>query len=387
MNNQVKTLAIISHTEHFLDKNGNVVGWGATIREINHLTEIFDTIYHVAPLHEGIPPSSSLPYSSEKIQFVALKPSGGDKLSEKMSILKNMCSNLRIIRKTLKKADCFQFRAPTGIGIYVIPYLVFVSNKKGWFKYAGNWCVTNTMPLANRIQRFLLKYFTKRIVTINGKWHNQPTHILTFENPCLTKSETEAGKECILQKDYSEKLNFIFIGRLEDAKGVQRIIDAFASIKNEKIGEIHFVGDGAKREQYQKEWNEKIKYPAIFHGFLKKPDICKLLASSHVHLLPSNSEGFPKVVAEAFNFGCINIVSDVSCISQYVLNDENGIVMEYVNVECLKNSVNKVLSYNPEKLKCFAVEGYRQTEKFTYEYYNQRIKNEIINVTTENTHK
>ena len=38
-------LAIISHTEHFTDENGNLVGWGPTIREINYLAKHFEYIY------------------------------------------------------------------------------------------------------------------------------------------------------------------------------------------------------------------------------------------------------------------------------------------------------------------------------------------------------
>ena len=44
-------------------------------------------------------------------------------------------------------------------------------------------------------------------------------------------------------------------------------------------------------------------------------------------VLPSYSEGFPKVIAEAMNFGCIPIVSDISCIRQYIINGKNGFLI------------------------------------------------------------
>ena len=53
-------LAIISHTEHYVDSAGNIVGWGATIREVNHVASIFDKVYHVAPLYDGKAPSGML---------------------------------------------------------------------------------------------------------------------------------------------------------------------------------------------------------------------------------------------------------------------------------------------------------------------------------------
>ena len=41
-------LAIISHTEHYPNQDGDIVGWGPTITEINHLLDRFEEIYHVA---------------------------------------------------------------------------------------------------------------------------------------------------------------------------------------------------------------------------------------------------------------------------------------------------------------------------------------------------
>ena len=51
----MRSVAIISHTQHYCDKNGEIVGWEPTIREINQLCDIFDLVYHVAPLCSGIP--------------------------------------------------------------------------------------------------------------------------------------------------------------------------------------------------------------------------------------------------------------------------------------------------------------------------------------------
>src|SRR5690554_7114217 len=82
-------LAIISHTEHYSDADGNIVGWGPTISEINHLARDFDMIYHVAFLYEGSPSPSALPYTEKNIRFVPLKPVGGSGLINKLKIVGN----------------------------------------------------------------------------------------------------------------------------------------------------------------------------------------------------------------------------------------------------------------------------------------------------------
>ena len=69
---EMSTLTIISHTEHYLNSDGTIVGLGSTVTEINQLLDVFDEITHVAMLHDESPPSSSLPYVSDKISFVAI---------------------------------------------------------------------------------------------------------------------------------------------------------------------------------------------------------------------------------------------------------------------------------------------------------------------------
>src|SRR5690606_32323636 len=123
-----------------------------------------------------------------------------------------------------------------------IPYLTLFVKKKGWYKYARNWNQENP-PLGYRLQRAMLKR-QKRKVTINGKWPNQPKHCLTFENPCLTLEEREEGQQVIEQKEFKPSFTFCFVGRLEDAKGVRRILDAFSGLADKSLVKaIHFAGD------------------------------------------------------------------------------------------------------------------------------------------------
>lgn len=371
-------LAIISHTEHYIDSNGQIVGWGATVREVNNLIKVFDKVIHIAPLHSGAAPAGMLPYESQKIEFRPLRPSGGESILDKIGILTNFRHNIKIVKASLKEADIFQFRAPTGIGVLLIPYLMR-NRKKGWFKYAGNWAQINP-PIGYRLQRWLLASQSKRIVTINGHWPNQKSNQLTFENPCLTESERINGKQSVASKDYSGILNFVFIGRLEDEKGVQRILNTFSVLKNPRIGTLHFVGDGPKRQIYE---NYKLKHSmenVIFHGFLTRNEINGLLEKSHVFLLPSSaSEGFPKVIAEAANYGAIPIVSDVSSIGQYVIDGQNGFIVENANEEILREKISRVLSLNNEQLLQMAENSHNMAADFTYSHYNHRIINEIAN--------
>lgn len=369
-------LAIISHTEHYTTQEGSIVGWGPTISEINHLAPYFTHIYHVAMLHKDSAPPSALPYKAANVTFVALPPSGGKSIIAKFSLLFNMPKTLSIIKKSLGEVDYFQLRTPTGIGVYLIPFLTRFVKKKGWYKYAGNWNQENP-PLGYALQRRLLKK-QKRTVTINGSWPNQPKHCLTFENPCLTEDEREEGMQVIENRTYTGPFSFCFVGRLEDEKGVQRIIDAFSSIKsNVDLGHIHFVGNGPKAKAYEMQC-QSLNLPVTFHGFLKRDVVFDLYRSCSFLLLPSTaSEGFPKVIAEAMNYGCIPIVSAVSSIGQY-LNEDNGFIVSPTTSSKLEKVVITAVSDTPEHLKQKAVLGYQTANDFTFDRYNSRIITHIL---------
>lgn len=374
----MKRLAIISHTEHYKNLDGEIVGFGSTVTEINHLLEVFDEIIHVAMLHSEPAPASALSYISNKITFIPIPNVGGPQLKDKFSILWQAPIIISRVKKAIQQADYFQFRAPTSIGVYVIPYLILFNSKNGWFKYAGNWNQKKA-PLAYSFQRWLLKR-QKRVVTINGKWPDQPNQCLTFENPCLTEEEVEKGQSIMGSKCLKGLISFCFVGRLEEEKGLDLLINVFKELTNYekiKIDTIHIVGNGKSMNNYKK-MVENIAINFVFHGFLSRIEVQKIYSVSHGIILPSVSEGFPKVIAEAMNFGCLPIVSNISSIGHYVKDKINGLLLDSINNECLLEEIRVLLSMSNSDYSKMIMLQKKELEKFTFKYYNNRILKEII---------
>lgn len=371
-------LAIISHTGHYTSEDGNIVGWGPTVSEINHLAPHFEKIYHIAFLHPGEAKPSSIAYKHSNIEFVPLRPSGGKTIFSKLDILWKMPTTISKVRRALKKVDAFQLRTPIGMAVYLIPWLSLCVKKKGWYKYAGNWKQENA-PLGYTLQRWMLKKQSRK-VTINGAWENQPEHCFTFENPCLTLDERKEGLEVIAEKEYNSKFSFCFVGRLDDEKGVQRIIDGFAQVSNKnQLEAIHFIGNGEKMNSYKNQC-QSLGIPAHFYGFMTRDKVFDVYRKCQFLLLPSTaSEGFPKVIAEGMNFGCIPIVSSVSSIGQYI-GKQNGYLVEPATSAVLGEILNAIFSEEKEILKTKASNGYKVAESFTFVHYNNRILNDILKI-------
>ena len=374
----MRVLTIISHTEHYTSNDGQIVGLGSTVTEINHLIEIFDEIRHIAMLHTEEAPDSAMPYTSEQIKFIPIKAVGGKTIKDKLRVAWQGPKVISTIKRVLRTSDYFQFRAPTGIGVYVIPYLTLFQTQTGWFKYAGNWKQEHK-PLAYRFQKWLLEN-QSRPVTINGFWENQPKQCLSFENPCLTDEEIQEGQSVITSKTFRFPLELCFVGRMEPAKGVDLIIEALSQIAGEnrkKIKTIHFVGAGTEMTSYQ-EQVEHLELPIVFHGYLSRAEVHQIYIRSHAILLPSASEGFPKVIAEAMNYGCLPVVSEVSSIGHYIKDAENGLLMTEVHASALKVCLKQLLDLEEENYKYMISNSVSFIERFSYKYYNRRLVEEVL---------
>mgnify|MGYP001573449249 FL=1 len=372
-------IAIISHTEHYRDSSGKIKGWGPTIKEINKLAIGTNSIVHIAPFHKGIAPKSSLSYSEKNINYLPLKPSGGRGL-RKLSILLNAPYNLFVIYKALKSIDFIQFRAPTGMGIYVLPFLRLFYNSKYWIKYAGNW-KDEKMPFGNKLQKKWLQNFTSKNtkITVNGFWINERNNIIPFENPCLDKNDRKLGSNLLVSKKLKKTVEFCFVGALNKHKGVDKILKAINELNFKNNIKFHFVGDGSDRFEFEK-IAKYINTTIIFHGFLEKDAISSIYSKCDFIILPSKSEGFPKVIGEAMNYGCIPIVSDVSCISQYIQNGVNGFLIKPITSAKIIKKIHLAIKLSNDKKEKIKKYNFELAEKFTYEYYINRIKNEIFEI-------
>ena len=370
-------IAIISHTEHYINKEGKVVGWEPTIREINQFTSKFKTIYHLAPLHLNAPHRTNLAYSSNRIIFKPLIPSGGKTLFKKIGIMLVLPINLIRIIRVIHSVDWIHFRAPTSLGLFVLPLLCFFYRKKMWVKYAGNW-QQKSIPLSYKLQRWWLqKNFNRSSVIINGVWKDQKSHLLSFHNPCLTDEEMNYANQVGLNKDFTGLLNICFVGRSGLNKGANKLLESFSSLSGRIFfNEVNFIGVNAV--DLEVDYNESNFLKVYFKGWLSRSHLNKIYAKSHIIILPTKSEGFPKVIAEASAFGCIPVVTNLEPINQIIINRENGILLEKPKVENIKKVLLNLKNKDYD-LKGISNSAIHLSKFFTYKKYLDRINNEIFN--------
>ena len=230
------------------------------------------------------------------------------------------------------------------------------------------------------VPKIFFKKSSKNKVTVNGYWPDDPVHITTFENPCLEDEDRFNGHSVIRKKSYDFPLTFCFAGSFGKGKGEQLFLEAInEQVDKSYIDKIHFLGDG-DNSNLLKKLAKDIDVDILFHGFVNRKRLFNIFSKSHFIVLPSQSEGFPKVIAEASNFGCIPIVSNVGSISQYIKDQENGFLWqsEKMNFLSFFNLFSKSIYSYRKNLKKMALKAHEFSSKFTYNMYNSSLNDKIL---------
>lgn len=365
-------LLIISHTPHYMKQN-TIVGWGPTVREIDHLSQLFRKVVHVAPLHRGVAPASSAPYTAGNVEVRSVAPA-----RSKLELIYRLPGYVKAIAQEAGRADVVHVRCPANISAIGIVLLSFLRKPAiRWIKYAGNWRPEGNDSWGYTFQRWWLKHrFHRGFVTVNGDWPGDPGHVHPFLNPCLTNEELALAKQAGTKKELKEPLQILFVGRLEQAKGVSRVLHIVERLQRDGIEVfLDLVGDGPQRPQFEQSaaklgLSELVK----FHGWLPRSALPTSYGPAHFLLLPtSSSEGWPKVLGEAMAYGVVPVSTNVSSIPQYLRRFETGRTFEPDNLEGFAGAFRWYAAH-PEIWKQESMRGMKAAHGFTYDAYLTEVR-------------
>ncbi|MDI6591319.1 MAG: glycosyltransferase family 4 protein [Patescibacteria group bacterium] len=171
--------------------------------------------------------------------------------------------------------------------------------------------------------------------------------------------------------------NFIlFVGALEKVKGVEYLIDAFSKIEKEFPDfKLVIVGDGSERKNLELlTSNLKLQNKVEFKGRLSLKETKEIMKNCYCLVLPSLSEGLPRVLMEAMALGKPVIGSNIGGTPDLIKDSQNGFLFEPKNVEQLAEKI-KILLENKE----LAIEMGKKGREFVKKNFSNEkyIKNYI----------
>lgn len=374
-------LVVVSHTPHHRDGD-HIVGWGGTVRELDHLAGLVDELVHVAPLHPDPAPAEARPYTAANVRLVPVTPSGADGLAGKVSVLRCVPGYWRVIAKELATADAVHVRCPANVALVGLAVLATRRQPSiRWYKYAGDWSGGRMEPLSYCLQRLWLRRCRlahRGVVTVNGTWDRQPPHVLSFDNPCLTDLERQAAARTAHDRRLSSPVRLLFAGRLGGGKRPELALRTLDDLVRSGIdASLHLVGDGEQRSALEHETTALgLRDRVTFDGWLPRRDLDERYADAHLLLVPSRTEGFPKVIAEALAFGTVPVVANLPAAAQMLSKEGCGSVVPQPDPVAWSAAVRRYTN-DPSGWKHESQQAVDLARRFTYETYVGRVRSLI----------
>jgi glycosyltransferase involved in cell wall biosynthesis len=321
-----------------------------------------------------------LPYSSERVRFIPVPFAGGDSLSEKAGVLPiasyYIWTILRELRDLDPKADVVHVRCPAPISLIALVLMSFLRTpRKRWMKYAGNWQPKHLDSIGYMIQRWWLKRnFARANVTVNGDWPHQPPHIRAFVNPCLTRDELDEGRAQAASKPPLSPLRLIFVGQVNEKKGVGRALEIVQRLINHGLNvSFDIIGDGPQRASFEARAALCTQGRLAFYGWLPRTALGPFLQRAHLMLFPSDSsEGWPKVLSEGMAYGVVPVASDVSSIPQYLRECGVGATFNPYDLDSFATAIVHYARH-PAQWQIESTRSMRAADRFTYDVYLENI--------------
>jgi glycosyltransferase involved in cell wall biosynthesis len=195
-----------------------------------------------------------------------------------------------------------------------------------------------------------------------------PDKIITVHNAVepVDKSENEA-----IKKNVKEKV-VTFLGRITFQKGPEYFIEAARKVLDLDPN-VRFVMAGTGDLQHKMiKRVAKLGMGTRFHftGFLKGPEVDKLLALTDVFVMPSVSEPFGIVPLEAMRSNVPVVISKQSGVSEIL---KHAMKVDFWDINAMADAIYGLLNYNALP-QMFIHYGKSEVDNLKWEHAAKKIK-------------
>jgi glycosyltransferase involved in cell wall biosynthesis len=216
----------------------------------------------------------------------------------------------------------------------VEPSGIILKQKEHHFRYGGlptraySWVMKQLMGSPEVIispSQFLLDFYTDR------GFFRQSKKIL-LRNP-ITFDIAEYAPH-----PDEHIFRFLYLGQVEEHKGVELLIDAFKGLSLSDSVQLHIVGSGSVLRDIE----ESVKgYSRIqIYGRMRRGDLPGLFRKMNMVVVPSLCyENSPTVIFESFAFGLPVLASNIEGIAELIREGENGMTFQAGDIASLQEKM------------------------------------------------
>lgn len=179
-------------------------------------------------------------------------------------------------------------------------------------------------------------------------------------------------------KDKDDRVRILFVGHINEHKGVDLLISATDEIIRRGYRKIIIELVGGGNPRVVKKFKEEVRRRGlekyiIFEGI--REDVPSLLIKADLFVLPSRIEGLPTTILEALTLGVPVIASNVGGIPDIIRNGKNGILVPPEDVKALSQAIIRLIDEEGLR-KRLILEGYKTVPFYRW----SRIVNQYFDI-------
>lgn len=218
----------------------------------------------------------------------------------------------------------------------------------------GNWAPPPFKPtflqsLLRSIEFIVLRIslrFTSGVITANSQIgdkirslrFNKPLQVIPY-GADLSRFNPSVGKITRFSPF------ILFVGQISQAKGVNSLLESFLKVKL-KQPELNLllIGRQDKNYTFPSSITKELSNSIHLLGYLPQKEVARYMRTAEIVILPSLSEGLPKVLCEALACGTPVIGTRIAGIDEIIIDEKNGILVSPNNIDELTTAIEKILA-------------------------------------------
>lgn len=183
----------------------------------------------------------------------------------------------------------------------------------------------------------------------------------------------------------SDRLNILFLARVEKDKGIYEAIQAYEIVKKTNaIARLTVAGNGFELEEAKKYVIKNKIEDVGFLGDIRGKDKIEAFENADVYLFPSYYEGMPNSVLEAMGMGLPVITRNVGGVPDFFVNGEMGYITDSFSPEVFAQCIKKLFANIELRKEMSDINTHFAKENFLKTIVLKRLENIFATVVFKN---
>jgi len=351
-----KSCLVISH-KLFYAVNGRYCTEGGFEHYVEVIRSLFERVYLAVPVEHTAPPRAMNPLPEGMAEVIEL-PNYTERYWYPILRLKHPIALGRPLLEAVKKADVVHVKFPGYeqiIGLALARWKrrpLFCSIVGDWeadyavsgFAQAHPWLVKPVVLLHRLLIRWVLR---SMLVFVHGaamaeRYRRWGRHVVVNQSSNFREADIRSTGG-IGELHHPPRL--LYAGRLDYKKGVPTLLEALKKLRDDAQHLVlTIVGEGPDRSAFEEQVVRLGLQEAVtFRGHIKEyRRLWEIYRAHDLLILPSLTEGAPKVLIEAYAQGLPVVATNVGGIPG-IVSKENGILVEPGDADALAGAIRRIV--------------------------------------------